>query len=157
MKKIVFAFVITIFTFLNVNAQKIEVKKSFGENSYYQNGEKLTMNQLKEVLKNNTETLVLIKSAKSNYTWSSVLGVSGGALIGIPIGTVIGGGDPKWEVAGLGAVLILVAIPLLNNYNKKSKAAVDLYNAGLPAVSASFQPRFNLNFKGTSFGITMNF
>ncbi|SDR66315.1 hypothetical protein SAMN05216503_0147 [Polaribacter sp. KT25b] len=157
MKKIIFAFLIAIFTFSNVNAQKIEVKKFFGENLFYQNGEKLTMNQLKEVLKNNKETLDLIKSAKHNYTWSSVLGFSGGALIGIPIGTAIGGGDPKWEIAGLGATLILVAIPLLNNYNKKSKAAVDLYNVGLPTVSASFQPEFNLNFKGSSLGIVMNF
>ena len=86
MKKIVFAVFVAIFTFSNVNAQKIELKKSFGENLFYQNGEKLT-----------------------------------------------------------------------SNYNKKSKAAVELYNADLPTVSASFQPSFSLNFKGVNLGLTMSF
>lgn len=157
MKNIVFAVFLAIFTFSNVNAQKIELKKSFGENLFYQNGEKLTSRQLTVILKSNNEALDLMKSAKSNYTWATILGVSGGALVGFPIGTAVGGGDPKWELAGAGAALILVAIPILNNYNKKSKAAVELYNADLPTVSSGFQPAFNLNFKGTSLGITMNF
>jgi hypothetical protein len=157
MKKIVFAMFVAIFTFSNVNAQKIELKKSFGENLFYQNGEKLTSRQLTNILKNNNDAFNLMKSAKSNFTWATILGVSGGALVGFPIGTAVGGGDPKWELAGAGAALILVAIPILNNYNKKSKAAVDLYNSVFQTVSASFQPEFNLNFKGTSLGITMKF
>ena len=157
MKKIVFAVFVAIFTFSNVNAQKIELKKYFGENLFYQNGEKLTSRQLTAVLKSNSDAFNLMKSAKSNYTWATILGVSGGALVGFPIGTVVGGGDPKWELAGAGAALILVAIPILNNYNKKSKAAVELYNADLPTVSASFQPSFSLNFKGVNLGLTMSF
>jgi hypothetical protein len=157
MKKIVFAMFVAIFTFSNVNAQKIELKKSFGENLFYQNGERLTSRQLTNILKSNNEAFNLIKSAKSNYTWATILGVSGGALVGFPIGTAVGGGDPKWELAGAGAALILVAIPILNNYNKKSKAAIALYNADLPTVSSSFKPVFNLNFKGVNLGIAMSF
>jgi len=157
MKNIILTIVVAIFTFLNVNAQKIELKKSFGENFFYQNGEKLSSKQLTAILKSNSESLDLMKSAKSNYTWATILGVSGGALVGFPIGTAVGGGDAKWELAGVGAALILVAIPILNNYNKKTKAAVTLYNADDPNVSASFQPEFNFNFRGTRLGISMNF
>ncbi len=157
MKKIVFALFLCLFTFSTLNAQKIEMKKSFGENMFYQNDKKLNPNQLKELLKNNSEAFELMKSAKSNYTWATILGGAGGALVGFPIGTAIGGGDAKWELAGAGAALILVAIPILKNYNKKAKKAVELYNEGIPSVSSNFLPEFNLSFKGTSMGISMNF
>ena len=157
MKKIVFTFVISLFTFSVISAQEIELKKSFGENFFYQNGEKLKRKQVKDLMKNNAEAFALMKSANSNYTWASIIGFSGSALVGYPIGTAIGGGDAKWELAGAGAALILVAIPILNNYNKKSKEAVALYNSDLPGVSANFQPEFNLNIKGLGLGISMNF
>jgi hypothetical protein len=34
-------------------------------------------------------------------------------LIGFPIETAIGGRDPKWALAGAGAVLVLATIPIL--------------------------------------------
>ena len=158
MKKVVFALVIAVFAFSITNAQKIEIKKSFGENMFYQDGKKLKAKQIKRKLKSNIEASALMKSARSNYIWSSILGGAGGALVGFPVGTAIAGGNVKWELAGAGAVLILVAIPILNNYNKKARKAVELYNSGLPNVSATFfKPEFNFNFKGTSMGISMTF
>lgn len=43
---------------------------------------------------------------------SYVLGFAGGALIGWPLGTALGGGDPEWYLAGIGAVLVGGAIAL---------------------------------------------
>ena len=157
MKKIVLALIVTVFAFSNSYAQKVEIKKSWGENYFYQNGEKLTKNQLTDLMKNNSKALDLMKSAKTNYAWASIIGFSGGALVGFPIGTAIGGGDAKWELAGAGAALIVIAIPILNKYNKKSEEAVELYNSNQPDVSANFKPTFNLKIKGTSLGLTMNF
>ncbi|KGL62033.1 hypothetical protein [Polaribacter sp. Hel1_85] len=157
MKKLILSIVFCIVAFSSINAQKIEMKKSFGENMFYQNDKKLKPSQLTELLKSNTEAFDLMKSAKSNYTWATVLGGAGGALVGFPIGTAIGGGDAKWELAGAGAALILVAIPILNNYNKKAKKAVEIYNNGIPSVSSSFNPEFNFNIKGTNMGISMSF
>jgi len=157
MKKIVLLFVLGLCTLFSINAQKIETKKSFGENTFYQNGKKLSTKQLKEILKDNTEALNLMKSAKTNQTWATILGGAGGVLVGVPIGTAIGGGDAKWELAGVGAVLIIGSIPILNGYNKKSKKAIELYNSDFPSVSSNFQPEFNINFQPTGLGITMSF
>jgi hypothetical protein len=157
MKKIVLAFVLVLFTFLNSNAQQIEIKKSWGENYFYQNGEKLTKNDVKDLMKNNSEALSLMKSAKSNHTWAIIIGTTGSGLLGYQLGAATAGGDTKWELAGAGAALILVSLPILNNYNKKSKKAVELYNSNLPDVSANFKPTFNLKIKGAGLGITMNF
>ncbi|MEZ5017166.1 MAG: hypothetical protein R2800_08950 [Flavipsychrobacter sp.] len=41
-----------------------------------------------------------------------VFGAAGGALIGYPLGTALGGGDPEWLLAGIGAGCLAIAIPL---------------------------------------------
>jgi hypothetical protein len=157
MKKIVFALVISLFTFSKINAQEVEVKRSFGENTFYQNDKKLNIDQLKELMKNNSEAFDLVKSAKSNQIWGMILSGTGGLLIGLPIGTAIGGGDPEWALAGAGAILVLATIPILKGFNRKTKKAVELYNTGLPIVGSNFQPEFNLNIKGLGLGLSMNF
>ena len=53
-------------------------------------------------MKENTKALALIQSAKTNQTWAMLLGTAGGALVGFPIGTAIGGGNPEWALAGAG-------------------------------------------------------
>lgn len=42
----------------------------------------------------------------------NVLGFMGGGCIGWPLGTAIGGGDPQWAIAGIGAGLIAIGLPL---------------------------------------------
>lgn len=157
MKKLLFVFALIITSSATLNAQKIEVKKVFGGYTFSQNEKILNLNQLSELMKNNKQAFDLVKSAKTNQTWGMILGGVGGALIGFPVGTAIGGGDPEWALAGAGAALIVATIPIIKSFNKKTKKAVDLYNADLPSVSYQFQPEFNLNFRGTGLGITMSF
>ena len=157
MKKLILAAVLTVATFLNVNAQKIEMEKVFGGYQFKQNGAVLTLNQMQELMKNNQEAFDLVKSAKSNQTWGMILGTAGGALVGYPIGTAIGGGEPEWALAGVGAAIIVATIPIIKGFNKKTSQAVELYNAGFSSVGYQFQPEINLNFKGSSLGIVMSF
>ncbi|NVK53586.1 MAG: hypothetical protein HWD85_11675 [Flavobacteriaceae bacterium] len=157
MKKLVLLCAILLTGFTTVNAQKIETKRVFGSNMYMQNNAYLSGKQLLSIVKENQEAYNLMKSANSNKTWATILGGAGGFLVGYPIGTAIGGGEAKWELAGVGAVLILVAIPINNGYNKKSKKAVDIYNEGLSTTASSFNPTFDLNLRGNSIGITMSF
>ncbi|WP_299669931.1 hypothetical protein [uncultured Polaribacter sp.] len=157
MKKVFFTLLLFVVPFSTIKAQKIDMKKSFGENVYYQNDKKLNSKELKVLMKNNTEALDFMESAKSNQTWGMILGGAGGALIGYPVGTAIGGGDPQWVLAGAGAALIVATIPILKGYNRKTKKAVDLYNASAPDVSSNFKPTFNFILKGTSMGISMAF
>jgi len=43
---------------------------------------------------------------------ANVLAIPGGALIGWTLGGAVAGGDPEWYLAGIGAGLIAIAIPL---------------------------------------------
>lgn len=157
MKKLVLLIVFIIISVSTINAQKIEIKKVFGGYTFSQNDKMITLNQMQEIMKDNQKALDLVTSAKTNQTWGMILGGAGGALIGFPIGTAIGGGEPKWALAGAGAALIVATIPIVKNFNKKTKAAVALYNADIPNTTSYFNPTFNLNFKGGSMGISMNF
>jgi hypothetical protein len=157
MKKLVLLCVILFTGFSTIHAQKIETKRVLGSNVYMQNNKYLSGKQLLSLVKDNQEAYDLMKSANTNKTWAAILGGAGGFLVGFPIGTAIGGGDAKWELAGIGAALILVAIPINNGYNKKSKKAVDMYNDGFPTTTSNFNPTFDLNLRGNSIGITMSF
>lgn len=112
---------------------------------------------MQDIMKENKEAYALVQSAKSNQTWAMILGTAGGALVGFPLGTAIGGGDPEWALAGAGAALIVATIPIVKGFNRKTKKAVDLYNAAHYTSNYQFKPSFNLNIKGTSLGLTMTF
>lgn len=43
---------------------------------------------------------------------AQILGGIGGGLIGWPVGTYIGGGDPEWTLALIGGGLVAIAVPL---------------------------------------------
>jgi uncharacterized protein YcfJ len=157
MRKIILVFAIGFFTFLNINAQKIEIKKVFRSYTFSQNDKKLTLNQMQDIMKNNQEAFNLVKSSKTNQTWGMILGAAGGALVGFPIGTTLGGGEPKWALAGAGVALIVATIPIMKNFNKKTTKAVALFNADELTANSDFQPEFNLNFQGIAMGLSMRF
>ncbi len=161
MKKALLLIVLFSISVFTGNAQdsssKIEVNRVLGSYTYKQNGNYLSGKQLLQLMDSNNEAMQLMKSANRSKTWATILGGAGGAFIGFPIGTAIGGGDAKWELAGIGAALILVAIPISSNYNKKSKKAVDMYNNGFSSTAYQFKPTFDLNLKGNSIGISMSF
>lgn len=150
-----------LLSFTIVKAQdsnkKIELKKVFGGHMFIQDGKNLNHDEVTAIIKSNTKAYDLMKSAKSNKTWSTILGGVGGGLVGFPIGTAIGGGNAKWELAAVGAGLILVAIPIANGYNKKTRKAVEMYNNEISSSTYQFKPSFELNVKGNGLGITMNF
>lgn len=130
MKKIflTLSFILAAFTFCH--SQTIESKKVFGGYKYTQNGKELSMDELTTQLNTNEGSTQLIKKAKSQNTLASILGGAGGALFGYPVGTAIGGGEPNWVLAGVGAGIIAVAIPISASANKKAKQAVEMYNSG---------------------------
>ena len=98
---------------------------------FYKNGIKLTPQQLVEATATNPEAHKLMRKARTNVTVAGVLGFAGGFLIGFPLGTAIGGGKPKWALAGAGAGLLLTSVPFSLAYSKQAKNAVNIYNNGL--------------------------
>lgn len=149
-------FALTTMTFCN--AQKIEMKKVFGGYKYTQNENLLTMTDLVNIMESNKLAFDLIKQAKSKNTLANIFGTIGGGLIGWPIGTAIGGGDANWTLAGIGAGLVAIGIPISSNANKKARQATELYNASLNSTSLyEFQPEFKVVANGNGIGLSMSF
>ncbi len=137
-------FLILVMTFANIAfTQEVqdfegddEQKITINENSYYKHGIKLTYEQLKLAVFKNEESRALMSKAKSDASIASVFGYLGGFCIGYPLGQAIGGHEEvKWGVAGVGAGLLLIAIPIATGANKKVKKAVKIYNKSLDESS----------------------
>lgn len=140
-----------------MNAQQIDAVKVFGGYQFTQNGKALSLKEMKNIIAPDIKAYKLIKAAKSKNDIASVLGGVGGIMIGWPIGTAIGGGDPEWIMAGIGAGLVIVSFPLSSAASKKALKAVEKYNAHLSSSSIYFRPKFDFSINGNGMGIVMRF
>lgn len=147
-------FVLTTFC----QAQKIEIEKVGGGHKFTQNGVVLTIDNLSGKVSSNEESLRLIKKAKSAGTFATILGYAGGGLIGWPIGTAIGGGKANWGIAGIGAGILAIAFPVASGADKKTKQAVELFNASLnPTSYFQSKPELNVVANANGIGLSMRF
>jgi hypothetical protein len=145
------------FAFGQTVTDSISVKKVFGGYQFYQGEKILNMNQLVNAIKPNDQAYLQIKSAKSSYTIATIIGGVGGFMVGWPIGAALGGGEPNWTMAGIGAGLIVVSIPITHRFNKKAKQAVETFNSGLQASSFWDKNELQLSLTGNGIGLTLNF
>ena len=158
MKNTILTLTFALATLTFCNAQQIEMEKVFGGYKYTQNGKLMKMKDLVKTMESNQQAFDLIKKAQSNNTIASIIGGAGGFLVGWPIGTAIGGGDANWTLAGVGAGLIAISIPLTSGANKNGKQAVELYNSSLKSTSFyEFKPEFKVISNGNGIGLSMNF
>ena len=157
MKNSVFTLMIGLFLAFGSTAQEIEIEKSFGGYTFFQDGEEQKIGQLVEIMETNQEAFDFMKKAQTNYTFSSILGFIGGGLIGWPLGTAIGGGDPEWFLAGIGAGVVAIAIPLEIGGNKNAEKAINMYNSSLGSTSFRFKPKFNIIGNTQGVGLSMKF
>ncbi|MBR9847632.1 MAG: hypothetical protein GYB35_16715 [Algicola sp.] len=136
------------------SAQKIEVEKVFGGYKYSQNGEKLSLKELGNVLENNSKSFELYKKGKSNLLFSSILNFSGGFMIGIPIGQSISGKNADWALAGIGTGLAIVGITLSSSANKKIKKSTEIYNEN---QTSTVYYEFKLNSTSNGLSLSLRF
>jgi len=134
----------------------ITIKKSFGGLKFYQEGRILKPREVLNIMEPNPEAFKAFKKAKANYDAANVFGFISGFMIGWPLGTALGGGEPQWGIAAGGAAVLLIAIPLSISYKKHARNAVDLYNSD-KAESTSLRTKVNLNFAGTVAKVTVTF
>ncbi len=140
--------------FGQVEGDPIRLGKAFAGYKFYQNDHRLTIRQLRDAVAANKQAYTEIESARRTHVWMLILSGLGGAMIGNPIGTAMGGGDPDWSYALVGSGLVFVAlVPLNNKFTREAKRGVDLYNSGLGADvptsgGGAYQPRGleNINF-----------
>ena len=145
------------FTFGQTASDSISMKKVFGGYQFYQGEQRLNVNQLVNTMKPNNQAYQQIKSAQSTYTLATIIGGVGGFMVGWPIGTALGGGEPNWTMAGIGAGLFVVSIPISQSFNKKAKQAVETYNSGLQTSSFWDKNELKLSLTGNGIGLTLNF
>ncbi len=133
----------------------IEIKKGFGT-VFRHNGKNLTPKQLLDLTASNPDAYKEMQIAKSNHAAGSVFGFIGGFLVGWPLGTAIGGGDPNWALAGIGAGLLVISIPFSSAYTKHAKNAANLYNSGV-SHSSLHGPKLHIGMSGSGMGLRFSF
>ena len=118
------------------------------------------MKQLLQAVKTNQEAYKKVQLAHSNNTLAAILSTPGGFLIGYPLGVAIAGGEPNWVMAGIGAGLIIIAIPISISAKKQASNGVSIYNNSLgneAFLSEKQKPKFNLAVTQNGFGFVMQF
>ena len=148
-------FVVTYSLYGQSPSDSISIKRGLGP-VFIQHGEKLNARALLEITSVNSEAHKEMKIAKGNSDAGSVIGFAGGFLVGWPLGTALGGGDPNWTLAAIGAGLIVISIPFENAYSKHARKAVAIYNAGL-RQSARSTPEIRLGMSYNGFGVRVKF
>ncbi len=148
---------VSSFSSAQSNSDSIATKKIFGGYQFSQNNQALTIKQLGSVLQANPEASKLFQKAKPNATAATIFALAGGALVGWPVGTAIGGGKPSWELAGIGAGLIVISIPFSAGFNKNAKAAVATFNQGTRTSALQRRTEFKLALAANSVGLTIKF
>lgn len=118
---------------ININAQSqventLELQSNFFGNKFYKGDTLIGINQVLDEMSSNEGTYNLMLSAKKDNVFAQILGATGGLLIGIPVGTALAGGDPKWALAGIGAGIIVVTIPISIKFKKKANKAILQHN-----------------------------
>ncbi len=116
------------------------------------------MNQLISSMQNNAQAYKEIQQAKSTYVLATVVGATGGYLIGWPLGTALAGGEPNWVLAGVGAGLTLVSIPINKKFMRQARQAVTTYNSSVGKATTSIRkPEFKFTLTGAGIGMAYKF
>lgn len=146
-----------VLSYAQTEADSLYMKKVFGGYQFLQGEKVLNMNQLTDIMKPNAQAYKEIKAAKTNYSFALILGGAGGFMVGLPIGTAMGGGEPNWTMAGIGAGLIIASIPISIKFNKQAKKAIETYNQGLRTSSHYNNKELKIAMTSNGLGITLNF
>ena len=105
----------------------IEIKKS-ASTIFIKNNEVLNLNQLKEVLNSKKASQEEARIASDYLVVSRIFGAAAGFMIGYPLGTMIAGNKPNWNLALGGLGILVVSIPFNSATIKHFKKALYLYN-----------------------------
>lgn len=115
-----------------VQAQEITIEKKWYGTFYEQEGERLNLTEIQEILQSNEEAFEQVRLARKNYTISNILSSAGSALLGYATGAAISGENFEWGTAGIGAGLVAFSIPFDLQFRNLTKRGIDQYNAALP-------------------------
>ncbi|MBY0434630.1 MAG: hypothetical protein K2U26_11020 [Cyclobacteriaceae bacterium] len=157
MRKFLFVVPIMICSAYVSHAQQLAVYKTFGGLKFeYQKDTTIfpvSPRQVATILKDDPLAYAEFKKARTNNSVAGVVGFLGGVMIGLPLGTAIGGGEPEWGLAAGGAALIVASIPFSSAFRKHSLNAVEMYNK----KHTAFKPRFDYFLAGAGVRLVVRF
>ena len=133
----------------------VEVQQRLGK-VYLKDGKILTSKDLHTILSANDQAELEVERAKANLAPMYLFSIAGGCLIGWPLGTALGGGDPQWGLAAVGAGLVLLTIPFQVGYNKHIAQAVKIYNSELKQIGIS-KTIFEIGLARNGLGVAVRF
>jgi hypothetical protein len=116
----------------------ITVRSAGLGSSYEQRGVSLDQGDMLDKLSERPATRDDVQKARTLQTVAVILGATGGALIGWPIGSAIGGDpDPAWILAGIGAGVVVVSIPFSISSSSSVAKAVKAHNDSFESRKSS--------------------
>jgi hypothetical protein len=134
------------------------MKKVFGGYHFYHKEHRLNMNQLVASMKDNAQAYKEIQEAQATFLFANIVGGAGAFLIGWPLGTALAGGEPNWVLAGVGAGLTLVSIPISQKFARQARQAVNTYNNPVKTGTTSVRKQeFKFTLTGTGVGMAYKF
>ena len=137
---------------------KLYLKSNFWGNKFYKGDTIYSINGVLEELAINEQPYNLMLKAKKDNTFAQIFGAAGGLLIGWPIGTALGGGEPKWCLAGIGAAFAAISIPLSINFKKKANQAIkDHYSLITGSSKQRYKPTYHMGMSATSVKLRVQF
>lgn len=110
-------------------SDKLKLETGFFGNKYYKGVWSISRDKAFNYLSDNGEAYTLATKGEKLQKTSTIFSVIGGALIGFPLGSALGGAeDPRWYLAGIGGGIVLLSIPIYSAGNKKIHEAIEVYN-----------------------------
>jgi len=120
----------------------------------WQNGTKLSADNVRSVMSGNSEALRQYNSGKSLYLAGQIIGYPCAFLFGWDLGTRLGGGEGNGALLGVGAAGTVVGLIMMYSGESKIKTSVKLYNS---KVNNSLSYQIDFGFTETGIGLCMRF
>lgn len=143
--------------FPQVFEDTIAIERVFGGYKYYQYGNQLSMSEVVNIIEDNYDAHVQLKAARVNYRLSNMFGVVGGLMIIYPPASTLAGGEPLWLLAGIGAGLVIAAIPVSKLASRQAKKAITMYNRQLKEPDLKPEAIIHLGKTKNGLGIVLLF
>jgi len=146
------------FNVFSQNENTLEMKSNFFGSKFYKGDTLISINQVLYEMSSDEAIYNLMLSAKKDNVFAQLVGAAGGFMIGWPLGTALGGGEPNWTLAGIGAGIIAISIPISSNFKRKAHSAIQKHNSIIMASNnKQLKPIYSVGFGGTSFKLNVRF
>ncbi|MEO7977989.1 hypothetical protein [Flavobacterium sp.] len=141
--------IVLAFLMISLSGFSQQITYSSGGNVYNSENKKMTSEEVRQLLTNNSEALSLYNSGRSKKTWGNVLFYGGLGLIAANVISGMNSDNSTTSYPGngnypsvqsdrtnmtaaiIGGAMIIASIPVKIGYPKKIKSALGLYNTSL--------------------------